>query len=73
MTTCTGNEKTDLRETHRNWQEGPNGNQDTIDRRTGGAANHRETSGFQRKEGTLAYILKLPHHALSSQKGLTLP
>jgi hypothetical protein len=51
MTTGAGNAMKDLQETYGNRQEGPNGDQETIERRTGGMANQREMSMCQGKRG----------------------
>jgi hypothetical protein len=54
-----------LRETHRNRQEGPNGDREKTEARIGGAANRRERSGFQTKGGMPPYKLRPPDHALT--------
>jgi hypothetical protein len=47
-TTGAGNVTKGLRKTQRNRREGPNGDQEIIERKTGGTANRRERSGGRR-------------------------
>jgi hypothetical protein len=60
------NEKENLRETNGNRQEGPNGDQETTERWTGGVANCWETIGYQWKRGN-ASVPKYSRPQLSSQ------
>jgi hypothetical protein len=68
--TDAGSEKTDLRDTHGNWQ-GLNGDWETTGRQEGWPT-VRKRSGASWNGGTPAYTLRPPHHALLTWKGPTL-
>jgi hypothetical protein len=66
-TTGARNETTDLRDGNR--QEVMNGDREKTERRTGGVANHQETSGGRQKRKYAGVHLKDPHHAMTVMEG----